>query len=216
MCWWIELGYPPFEEGKGGFPRTGQVIKHYREKKVDDAGHLWTQKKLAAVLDLTDKTIGEMENRDAFIDFDRRQRLCQLFDIPPCLLGIRTLAEIDLLVEQESTKKEASVVSTSVPLSTAWWVELGYPPFEQGKDGFPRTGQVIKHYRALKSDEKGKPWTQRLLAKTLGLTDQAVWDLESPKRANFCTAHETPPQDALAGAGVLPGKTFDSTLDRLF
>jgi transcriptional regulator with XRE-family HTH domain len=180
MSWWTELGYPSFEEGKGGFPRTGQVVKHYRENKIDDDGHAWTQKRLAEVLDVTEKTIGEIENRDAVLDFDRRQRLCQLFAIPPILLGIRTREEILKMVEEQRAKKGASVVSMAVSSPHQRWVELGYPAFAVGRDGFfPRTGQVIKHYRAQKADQKGKPWTQRLLAQTLGLTDQAVWDLEN-------------------------------------
>jgi transcriptional regulator with XRE-family HTH domain len=180
MCWWAELGYPSFEEGKGDFPRTGQVVKHYRENKMDDAGHAWTQKRLAEVLDVTEKTIGEIENRDAVLDFDRRQRLSQLFDIPPCLLGIRAREEILKMVEEKRAKKGASVVSTAVSPPLLWWIELGYPAFAPGKDGFfPRTGQVTKHYRGQKMDNKGKAWTQRLLAQTLGLTDQAVWDLEN-------------------------------------
>jgi tetratricopeptide (TPR) repeat protein len=180
MCWWTVLGYPPFEEGKGGFPRTGQVVKHYRENKMDDKSHAWTQKRLAEVLDVTEKTIGEIENRDAVLDFDRRQRLSQLFALPPILLGIRTRKEICKMVEEHRSKNAISVVESSSPSSTVWWVELGYHAFDLGKDGFfPRTGQVIKHYRALKADQKGKAWTQRLLAQTLGLTDQAVWDLEN-------------------------------------
>jgi hypothetical protein len=63
MCWWSELGYPSFEEGKGGFPRTGQVVKHYRENKMDDAGRAWTQKRLAEVLDVTEKTNGTFAAR---------------------------------------------------------------------------------------------------------------------------------------------------------
>jgi transcriptional regulator with XRE-family HTH domain len=180
MSWWTELGYYPFEEGKGGFPRTGQVIKYYREKKTDDEGHLWTQKRLAEVLDLTEKTIGEMENRDAVLDFDRRQCLCQLFAIPAILLGIRAREDIIRMVEEHRAKHVVPVVEPSSPSSAVWWVELGYHAFEPGRHGlFPRTGQVIKHYRALKLDQKGRAWTQRLLAQTLGLTDQAVWDLEN-------------------------------------
>jgi transcriptional regulator with XRE-family HTH domain len=180
MCWWTVLGYSPFEEGKGGFPQTGQVIKHYRENKMNDASQSWTQKRLAEVLEVTEKTIGEIENRDSFLGFDRRRHLCQLLAIPPLLLGIRTREEIDLLVEEHRAKNAASGVEPISPSSTVWWVELGYPEFETGKDGFfPRTGQVVKHYRGLKTDHKGKAWTQRLLAQTLGLTDQAVWDLEN-------------------------------------
>jgi transcriptional regulator with XRE-family HTH domain len=180
MCWWTALGYPTFDEGKGGFPRTGQVIKHYRENKLDNCRNAWTQKRLAEVLDVTEKTIGEMENRDSFLDFDRRQRLCQLLAIPPLLLGIRTREDVLKLVEEHRAKKGVSLVSPAAPSSTLWWTELGCPAFAPGCDGlFPRTGQVIKHYRAQKKDQKGKPWTQRLLAQTLGLTDQAVWDLEN-------------------------------------
>jgi transcriptional regulator with XRE-family HTH domain len=180
MCWWVNLGYPAFEEGKGGFPRTGQVVKHYRENKVDDEGHAWTQKRLAEVLEVTEKTIGEIENRDAVLDFDRRQHLSQLFDIPPCLLGIRTCEEILNMIGGQRAKEGVSHVSTALSPPLLWWVEMGYPAFAVGRDGFfPRTGQVIKHYRALKTDNKGKAWTQRLLAQTLGLTDQAVWDIEN-------------------------------------
>jgi transcriptional regulator with XRE-family HTH domain len=180
MCWWTALGYPTFDEGKGGVPRTGQVIKHYRENKLDNCRNAWTQKRLAEVLDVTEKTIGEMENRDSFLDFDRRQRLCQLLALPPLLLGVRTREDVLKLVEEHRAKKGVSLVSPAAPSSTLWWTELGCPAFAPGCDGlFPRTGQVIKHYRAQKKDQKGKPWTQRLLAQTLGLTDQAVWDLEN-------------------------------------
>jgi DNA-binding XRE family transcriptional regulator len=180
MAWWAELGYFPFEEGKEGFPRTGQVIKHYRENKLDDYKNAWTQKRLAEVLDVTEKTIGEIENRDSFLDFDRRQRLCQLLALPPILLGIRGREDLLKMIEEHRVKSGASVVSTSLSLPQQWWVELGYPTFAAGRDGlFPRTGQVIKHYRVLKMDNKGKAWTQRLLAQTLDLTDQAIWDLEN-------------------------------------
>jgi transcriptional regulator with XRE-family HTH domain len=180
MSWWTTLGYPPFEKGKGNFPRTGQVVKHYRENNLNDEERTWTQKRLAEVLDVTEKTIGEIENRDSFLDFDRRQRLCQLLAIPPLLLGIRTRKDILKLVEEHRAKKGVSLVSPASPSSTLWWTELGYPAFAPGCDGlFPRAGQVIKHFRGLKLDQKGKPWTQRLLAQTLGLTDQAVWDLEN-------------------------------------
>jgi tetratricopeptide (TPR) repeat protein len=180
MCWWITLGFAPFEEGKGGFPRTGQVIKYYRQRKRDDAGNAWTQKRMGEVLEITEKTVSDIENRDATLDLDRRQLLCQLFAIPTCLLGIRNREDIDLIVEQERAKNAASAVLPITPPATVWWVELGYAAFAAGSEDFlPNPGQVIKHYRGQKLDNKGKPWTQRLLAQTLGVTDQAVWDLEN-------------------------------------
>jgi hypothetical protein len=39
------------------------VVKHYRENKMDDAGHAWTQKRLAEVLDVTEKTNGTFAAR---------------------------------------------------------------------------------------------------------------------------------------------------------
>ena len=60
-----------------------------------------------------------------------------------------------------------------------WWVDQGYHPFECGKDGFPRPGKVVKYYRSLKRNDKGKPWTQKDLASVLGISEQAVRDLEN-------------------------------------
>ena len=61
-----------------------------------------------------------------------------------------------------------------------WWIELGYPDaFELGKDGlFPRPGQVVKYYRGRKMNDKGRAWTQKNLARTLGISDNAVRDIE--------------------------------------
>ncbi len=113
MSWWVDLGYPPFAPGKCGFPRTGQVIKYYREQAKDDTGKVWTQQALAARLGITDKAVRDIENRDAGIDFDRRQFLSDLFDIPPLLLGIVTLDEIDQLVkERQGSEPVISAPST--------------------------------------------------------------------------------------------------------
>ena len=175
VAWWDHLGYPSFEEEeKDDFPRTGQVVKHYRENKMDDALKAWTQIKLAKALKISESAVVEIENLDVRLGIDRRERLCQLLDIPPILLGIRTCAEIQRQVEE----RRAGVVS-SAP-SPFWWVTLGYPSFAPGKDGFfPRTGEVVKYYRGRAMD-KGKPWTQGGLAKALNLeTNQTIWNLEN-------------------------------------
>lgn len=113
MYWWAELGYPDaFDLGKDGFfPRPGQVVKYYRERKMDDKGKAWTQKNLARTLGLTDNGVRDIENRDVGMDFDRRQFLCRLFGIPPLLLGIMTPDEIAGLLEQQ--RKANSTIVTS-------------------------------------------------------------------------------------------------------
>jgi transcriptional regulator with XRE-family HTH domain/tetratricopeptide (TPR) repeat protein len=181
MSWWVDLGYPPFEKEEGGFPRTGQVIRHYREKKRDDAGRTWTQSRLAEFLTVTEKAVWDIEKRDASVDVARRQRLSQCLDIPSVLLGIRTREEILKVIEERRAKQAYPAVLPSDSPSMWWWVELGYPSFAPGKDGFfPRTGEVVKYYRGRAMDTKGKPWTQRRLANVLGIeTDQAVWNLEN-------------------------------------
>jgi transcriptional regulator with XRE-family HTH domain len=178
MSWWVELGCPPFLEGEDGFPRTGQVVKHYRENKRNEVGRVCTQTRLAEVLEISLKTVREIELRGASLGFERRQRLCQYLNIPPILLGIRTREEILKVVEVGRAKKGGS---TAVDPSRFWWIELDYPAFAPGEDGFfPRTGQVVKYYRGQAMDKEGKPWTQRRLANALGIeSDQAVWNLEN-------------------------------------
>ena len=120
IYWWIELGYPDaFDLGKDGFfPRPGQVVKYYRERKMDDKGKAWTQKNLAKTLGLTDNGVRDIENRDVGMDdFDRRQLLSKLFGIPPLSLGIITPGEIDVFLEKQRKANKTVVLST--PTSTS-------------------------------------------------------------------------------------------------
>jgi hypothetical protein len=128
MSWWVELGYPPFDAGKGGFPKTGQVVKYYRERKLDDKGKPYTQKAFAKVLGISDIAVREIENRGAGMDFERRQFLCKLFNIPPILLGVVTLEQINKLLEEKGITLSALLspiepvqrsVTVSTPVSTA-------------------------------------------------------------------------------------------------
>jgi tetratricopeptide (TPR) repeat protein len=114
MYWWVELGYPDaFDLGKDGFfPRPGQVVKYYRERKMDDKQKAWTQKSLAKTLGLTDNGVRDIENRDIGMDFDRRQFLSKLFGIPPILLGIVTLDEIAVLLEKQRKADTPGIIST--------------------------------------------------------------------------------------------------------
>ena len=127
MYWWVELGYPDaFDLGKDGmFPRPGQVVKYYRERKMDDKGKPWTQKNLAKTLGLTDNGVRDIENRDVGMDdFGRRQFLCKLFGIPPILLGIVSPGEIDMLLEQQQKANNAVVLSTANATSRRHTIDI--------------------------------------------------------------------------------------------
>ncbi|WP_052890374.1 hypothetical protein [Thermogemmatispora carboxidivorans] len=56
----------------------------------------------------------------------------------------------------------------------SWWVELGYPSFEKGPDGWPRPGQVIRYYRRLKRRPDGRHWTQADLARARAVSMQSL------------------------------------------
>jgi transcriptional regulator with XRE-family HTH domain len=105
MEWWIELGYPAFTAGKNGFPRTGQVVKYYRQHKKDGQGKMvYSQEKLAQALGIKPKAVWNIENRDADISTDRRILLCNLLGISGALLGVRTLEEIEQMAQEKRTK----------------------------------------------------------------------------------------------------------------
>jgi transcriptional regulator with XRE-family HTH domain len=58
------------------------------------------------------------------------------------------------------------------------WTRLKLPTFETGKDGFPRPGRVAKYYRERKK-RTDATWTQKRLARELGITIKAVSDSEN-------------------------------------
>lgn len=108
--WWVERGYHPFETGKDGFPRPGQVVKYYRTLKINDKGKSWTQKNLAQVLGVSEQAIRDLENRDAGMNsYNRRRFLADLFNIPYVLLGIVPLYEI---LEQQAAQRGFEDVPT--------------------------------------------------------------------------------------------------------
>jgi tetratricopeptide (TPR) repeat protein len=81
---------------------------------MDNKGKAWTQKNLAKTLGISEIAVRDIENRDVGMDFERRQFLCKLFNIPPILLGIVSFDEINLLLEKQRNAKEA-VASVSRP-----------------------------------------------------------------------------------------------------
>src|SRR5271165_1047468 len=88
---WREQGFPAFDAGLDGFPRPGQVIRHFRQIKLKADGKSWTQRDLAQVLGKQELAMRDMELRDTGLnDISRRRFLAHLFDIPPLLLGLAT------------------------------------------------------------------------------------------------------------------------------
>jgi tetratricopeptide (TPR) repeat protein len=67
---------------------------------MDHEGHPYTQQHLAQILGITDQAVRDLENKDAGMDFDRRQFLSKLLAIPPILLGVITLDEIRRIGEE--------------------------------------------------------------------------------------------------------------------
>ena len=117
LYWWIALGYPPFDMGKDAFPRTGQIVKYYRERKKDHNGKPYTQSALAHVLHISEQCMRDIENRDLAMDHQRRHFLSEILGIPPILFGIITLDEIQNLVER-AQKVNNSVTIVSTPKRT--------------------------------------------------------------------------------------------------
>ncbi len=160
---WKEQGFPAFDTDPDGFPRPGQVIRYFRKLKLKIDGKPWTQRDLAQVLGKRELAVREMELRDIGLNGVLcRRSLAELFAIPPILLGVATMPEIG---------------NTNM-IPSPWWVQQGFPAFDAGLDGFPRPGQVIRHFRKLKLKADSKPWTQRDLAQVLDKQELAVTYLE--------------------------------------
>lgn len=158
-----EQELPIFDIGPDGFPRPGQVLRHFRHVKRSAVGKPWTQRDLARALGKQELTVREMELRDVGLEnIARRRFLADLLDIPPTLFGLATAPE--------SQHTESA--------DLAWWVQQGFPAFETGSDTFPRPGQVLRHFRRARLKDNGKPWTQRDLAQVLGKQELAVRDME--------------------------------------
>lgn len=111
--WWVALGYPDFDEGTDGFPRPGQVLKHYRYLKKKDDAAPWTQGDLAYVLGTSEQTIRDMENRDRGFTLERRRFLIKLFAIPSVLYGVVTLEEVTQQLAQRHAMFQGATISTT-------------------------------------------------------------------------------------------------------
>ena len=124
----IERELSAFEVGSDGFPRPGQVVRHFRQLKLKVDGRPWTQRDLARALGKQELAIRDMELRDVGLnDIARRRLLADLLDIPPILFGLANAPECQNAHMADLT----------------WWVQRGFPAFSAGPDNFPHPGQVL-------------------------------------------------------------------------
>ena len=117
--WWVQDGYPAFEAGEDGYPQPGQVVKYYRKLKRNN-GRRWTQVDLADALEITDKAVRDMENRNAGLDaITRRRLLSDMLKIPPALLGLSSLEALFPTLEEvkvpEYTQPDIHAYSLALP-----------------------------------------------------------------------------------------------------
>lgn len=95
--------------------RPGQVIKEYRIKKKKDDGSSWTQKDLATLLKISEKSVRSMENHDVGLDsLARRELLITILDIPPTLMG---LDELHLFEKPPLAKPAKPRLATHITLN---------------------------------------------------------------------------------------------------
>jgi transcriptional regulator with XRE-family HTH domain len=122
MYWWTLLGYPAFEPRADGLlPRPGQVVKYFREKKMNSKGKAWTQRELARALGITEAMVRNIENRDIGLDYERREFLSKLLNIPPVLLGVAMENEIDKFL------KAGRMDEALIDFEKAWYFEKKLP-----------------------------------------------------------------------------------------
>src|SRR5207244_1160526 len=119
-----------FDVGPDGFPRPGQVLRHFRQTKLRADGKSWTQRDLAQVLGKQELAVRELELRDTGLnDISRRRFLAHLFDIPPLLLGLATLPSSSSKSLQGTPAPKVLIVSDQIDLEevrdqlTGFWTQ---------------------------------------------------------------------------------------------
>lgn len=88
---------------KDGFPVVGLVVRHFRNKKG------WTQVQLAHKLGVKELMVRMMETKNQGLDsMERRRLLCRLLGIPPILLGLGSLEQLERILQPDNTAAKAA------------------------------------------------------------------------------------------------------------
>jgi transcriptional regulator with XRE-family HTH domain len=113
-----QAGFPAFPLDTYGFPELGSVIKYFRKKMVytdiDGCERRWTQRDLANALGLSEDMVGLMETKNEVEDsISRRRALADILKIPPVLLGIGTLADLETFLKTHALAQHQGSSSAS-------------------------------------------------------------------------------------------------------
>lgn len=100
----LSTSMPTFRLDEHGFPFPGAVIRYYRERMTytDNDGNVrrWTQADLAKRLNVSEITVRLMETQNKYLTFiERRKTIAMLLNIPPALLGLASLAELQSIMQ---------------------------------------------------------------------------------------------------------------------
>src|SRR5690348_15323856 len=94
----VKAGYPAFPLDDDGFPQPGEIIRFFREKNC------WTQEDLAKHLNLSRATVVQMEKKDYTLDsLSRRRMVAKVLHIPPAILGLGSLVDLEEFLTKEAT-----------------------------------------------------------------------------------------------------------------
>lgn len=175
--WWEKEGYPPFDTGDDGYPLIGQVIKHYRERKLRQLPQLrspesgkesWTQSGLATALNISEFTVRKMENNHKGLDsITRRQALAFLLNIPPILLGLDPLvhrSNVELELSQALHLSKPRIITLSADTLTKYrkfqedlWIEyFTYDGQEAIRKALSMTRQIEEIISLIRGEQQSK------------------------------------------------------------
>lgn len=114
-------GLPQFPLDDYGFPQPGVVVRYFRErmKYIDPEDHKekhWRQIDLAERLGVSEVTIRLMETKSNSLDsIERRRVLADILKIPPVLLGIGALADLEEFLRQSQAQGMPATTTVSTP-----------------------------------------------------------------------------------------------------
>jgi transcriptional regulator with XRE-family HTH domain len=110
-----QAGYPDFPMDDEGFPNPGTVIRYFREKMqytdpIDGKLKHWTQADLAKRLGVSEVTVRLMETKNVGLDsISRRRIVADMLKIPPVLLGLGAISELEKFLGGPTVAPNASM-----------------------------------------------------------------------------------------------------------